>query len=376
MIPAAKRSARPIMQTAVLGCALLAACKFPIDENKANVGSKGLWIANGTNVVEYIPSQFVGGSSAAAPKRILASAAFGAPQAVTFDLNGNMWVLDASASVSGVATPAMLEFSATQLAALATNNKPDPVAIITSADLTSPRQAVIDSGGNAWVTDHDSDTVIVFQQPQLAETGANFLEPVLVITSAGFNGPSGIAFNGAGDMWVSNNGNVAVAGGTPSSAGTTVVGVLAAHVPAIPDGTRASPSVTVDVTLSDDGKSSIQAPWTLAFDSSGNLWSSNANASTVVEFAVASLAATGAPAPSVILSATTVNSIASLDAPKGLCFDDVGNLTAIDSGGSFGAAFFGEKQLVSGSPAPDTFLVGSGTTLASAVGCAFGTVVD
>jgi hypothetical protein len=371
-----QRAVRPILLCAMLGCGLLAACKFPDDSSAATVGSKGLWIANGTTVVEYIPSQFVSGSSAAAPQRTLASATFGTPQSVTFDLGGNLWVLDTAAIINSVATPAMLEFSAAQIAALGTNSTPLPVAIVTSSNLTSPRQLVFDSSGNGWVTDHDSNTVIVFQEAQLSQPGSNFLNPILVISSAAFDGPSGLAFNGAGDMWVSNNGNVSVAGGAPSSAGTTLVGVLATHVPAVPDGTRGLPTVTADVTLSDDGQSSIQAPWTLAFDSSGNLWSSNANASTIVEFVVASLAATGAPAPTVILSSTMVNSIASLNAPKGLCFDDVGNLAAIDSAGSFGAAYYGEAQLVTGSPAPDTFFVGTGTTLASPVGCTFGTVVD
>jgi hypothetical protein len=375
MTSAAKRRPRPLMWSAMLACGLLTACNFP-SENGVAVGSKGLWIANGANVVEYIPGQFVSGASSAAPHRVINSTAFGTPQAVTFDLNGNMWVLDPSGNVNGAATPAMLEFSAAQLAALGTNSAPAPVATITSANLTSPRGAVIDSSGNAWVTDHNSNTVLVFGQSQLGQTGDHFFGPVLIITSGDFKGPSGIAFNGAGDLWVSNNGNVPASGGATGPAGTTVVGVSAAHVPAVPANSRAMPDIPADVTLSDDGTSSIQAPWALAFDSLGNLWSSNANSSTVVEFAKASVAASGAPAPSVILSSTSVTGNPSLNAPKGICFDDVGNLAAIDSAGAFGAAFFGEKQLKTGSPTPDTFLAGAGTTLNSPVGCAYGPLAN
>jgi hypothetical protein len=375
MTSAATRRARPVLLSATLALGLLTACKFTLGSGPT-VGSKGLWIANGTNVVEYIPGQFVRGTSSAAPHRVINSAAFGAPQAVTFDLNGNMWVLDPSGMVNGAKTPAMFEFSAAQLTALGTNNAPAPVATITSTNLTSPRGMVIDSSGNAWITDHDSNTVIVFEQAQLGQTGANFFEAVLIITSGDFKGPSGIAFDGAGDMWVANNGNVPASGGATGSAGTTVVGVSAAHVPAVPVGSRAMPDVPADVTLSDDGQSSIQAPWALVFDSFGNLWSSNANSSTVVEFAKASLASSGSPAPAVILSATSVGGNPSLNAPKGICFDDVGNLAAIDSAGAFGVAFFGEKQLVTGSPAPDTFLNGAGTTLNSPVGCAYGPLAN
>jgi secreted PhoX family phosphatase len=359
-----------------VACALLGACQFPDDNGDgAKVGSKGLWIANGTDVVEYIPSQFVGGTTSVAPQRVLKSAAFGSPVGLTFDLNGNLWVLDAATTVNNIKGAAMFEFSPTQLAALGTNAAPAPVATITSGSLTSPQQLWIDSNGNGWVTDHNTNTVIVFQQAQLGQSGANFFEPILVISSADFNGPSGIAFDSAGDLWISNNGNVPATGSTAvGSAGTTVIGINAANVPAIPDGIRGLPTVSADVKLSDDGHSSIQSPWTLAFDSFGNLWSSNASSATVVEFSPSNFAATGAPTPAVVLGSATVGGNPSLNAPKGICFDDVGNLAVVNSAGAFGVAFYGEKQLVTGSPTPDTFFIGSTTTLASPVGCAFGTV--
>jgi secreted PhoX family phosphatase len=378
MTPPAQRRSHPMMVSTILACGLLAACNFPYDNsNGATVGSKGMWIANGTNVVEFVPSQLVNGTNNVAPHQVINSAEFGTPTGLTFDLNGNLWVMDPAAKIGGKATPALLEFAQKQLATLDSLNTIDPVAIITSANLTSPQNMWIDSSGNGWVTDHDSDEVIVFEQAQLGQVGANFFGPVLIIQSADFKGPSGIAFDGSGNLWISNNGNVKDATtGAIGSAGTTIVGILAAHVPAVPLGTRAMPTVPADITLTDDGSSSIQAPWMLAFDTMGNLWSSNPNSSTVVEFAKASLAATGTPTPAVVLSSANVNSIASLNAPKGLCFDDVGNLTAINSAGSFGASFYGEKQLVTGSPTPDTFLVGTTTTLATPQGCVFGTLVN
>jgi hypothetical protein len=57
------------------------------------VNHKGLWIANGTNVLEYVPSELAGGTSAALPHLVNSSGVFGAPQGVTFDAYGNLWVM-------------------------------------------------------------------------------------------------------------------------------------------------------------------------------------------------------------------------------------------------------------------------------------------
>jgi len=73
-----------------------------------------------------------------------------------------------------------------------------------------------------------------------------------------------------------------------------------------------------------------------------NEWSSNANSpNTVVEFAKASLTASGAPVPVVTLSPATVGGNLTLAASNGLAFDPAGDLAAISSVAPFGAAVFG-----------------------------------
>jgi hypothetical protein len=214
----------------------------------------------------------------------------------------------------------------------------------------------------------------VFTQSQLSELGVNSLAPVLVISSTTFNGPSGVALDSTGNLWVSNQGLVpGTTAGAFSSAGTAIVEFAATNLPALPETGTQHSTLTPDVILSDDGQSSIQAPWALAFDSAGNLWSSNSNPpSTLIEIAKASLTATAAPTPAVIISSATVSGNPSLNAPNGLCFDDVGNLAAVNSAGAFGIAFYGVKQLVTGAPTPDTFIVGAATTLNVPAGCRFG----
>lgn len=153
----------------LLGCGLLAACNFPKDDS-ATVGSKGLWVANGTSVVEYNPAQLGGGTSATAPHVSISSEVIGTPSGVAFDPMGNLWVADPAAMVNGAATPALYEFSAAQLAALATDNSPEPVAVITSTFMQAPRQIVIDTLGNAWIADPTANAVLTYTQAQLTKT--------------------------------------------------------------------------------------------------------------------------------------------------------------------------------------------------------------
>jgi secreted PhoX family phosphatase len=224
------------------------------------VNDKGLWIANGTNVLEYIPSELAGGSGATMPHLTLASAVFGAPQGVTFDQNGNLWVMDPQGMVNGAATPALFEFSAAELAALGTTPAPQPVATITSTALNFPQQSVFDAQGNQWVTDHNNNVVLVFTATELAKTGTNNVNPAVSITSASFNGPLGIVFVGYGDLYVANNGAVPQSNGTMSAVGTTIVEFAANQLPAPPTTGMSTPDLTPNVILSDDGNGSIQGP--------------------------------------------------------------------------------------------------------------------
>ena len=361
---------------AVCAGVLLAACKK--DMNNTTI-TKGLWVANGTTVLEYIPSQLTTGVVNAAPHVMITGGAVGTPQGVTFDSSGNLWVMDPGATVDGAAnTPALLKFSSTQLAALATNDSPDPVAIITSTSFAFPQQSVFDSKGNQWVTDHNNNTVLVFTASQLSATGTNATVPAVVLSSAAFNGPLGIVFDGSGNLWVANNGGVPVAGSTTgamSATGTSIVEFAAAHLP-VPGSGMLTPDLTPDITLSDDGNNSIQGPWELALDATGNLWSSNSGGTfSLVEFAKASLAATGSPTPAVTIASTTDMGNATLSGTNGLCFDNLGGIAATSAATPFSIPFY-KAPLMSGALTPTTFIIGGATTLNAPAGCNFGTLVN
>ena len=330
-------------------------------------GNNALWVANGTNVVEFLPSQLVNGTSAPTPHVAINSAVFGAPQGVVFDGYGDLWVIDGGTVASGgTVAPALFEFTAKQLSNLGTSATPTPAVTISSTSFVFPQQAAFDGRGNLWVTDNGSNAVFVFTAKQLSATAAAAVPAVSITSTPAFNGPLGIAFGPRGDLYVANN------------AATTIYGFSAASLPAVSSSSTATVTAALvpTETLSDDGSGSIQGPWGLAFDDYGNLWSSNANTpNTLVEFTRSQITATGSPTPKITLASATVSSNATLVAPNGISFDDYGDLAAVSSAAPFGVAGFGPDQLQTNpttAPTPDVFLVGSGTTLNAPAGVTFG----
>jgi DNA-binding beta-propeller fold protein YncE len=324
--------------------------------------SSALWVANGANVVEFLPSQLLPGVTDPAPHIALNSASgLGAPQGVQFDAGGNLWVLDGG-NGSTVA-PALDEFTAAQLTAHTANPNPMPAKSITYAGIKFPQQGVFDKSGDFWVADNGANEVVEFTPAQLAAGGT--VTPNLTLTSTiPFNGPLGIAFSPiTGNLWVANNAGTSIEGFAATSlVGLTGVQTLAPH----------------DV-LNDDGAGSIQAPWALVFDAAGNLWSSNANTPfTVVEFAAGGLGGgTGAtPVPHITVSPVSDGGNITLSAPNGLAFDKLGNLAAISSAAPFGVPVYAATQLTSsGATVPSVFLAGAATTLNAPAGDVFGPAV-
>ncbi|MBV9914809.1 MAG: hypothetical protein JOZ93_19690 [Sinobacteraceae bacterium] len=325
-------------------------------------------------MLEFVPGQLVSGQSSAAPHRMLSSAALGSPQGVVFDAHGNLWVLDPGGLIKGKATPALFEFTAAQLNALASDPAPMPAASITSTYLKYPAAAVFDLSGNLWLTDQAANTLLVFSAAQLAQSGANELNPSMVLSSSALHGPAGLAFDAGGNMWIAMHGQAATAM-TAAVPGTTVVQFDLSTLPPLPDGGTLTDLLAANITLTADAQGSIQAPWALSFDSAGDLWVSDSGSSArLVSFAKGDLAQSGTPTPSVILSATNVGSVASFAAPHGICFDDIEALAVTSSAGTFAAAYYAPNQLSSGAPVPYTLLTGAATKLQSPAGCTFGNV--
>lgn len=352
-----------------------------------------LWVANGTNVLEFAPSQLlIQGATSPVPQFIL-NGAFGAPQGVTFDAAGDLWVIDGgNLSSGGTIPPGLDEFTPAQLSALVTgpigrvnSGFPGPAPTVTINSpvyFTFPQQAVFDSKGDLLVSDNGSNAVFEFTPAQLAAGGSNVIPTGRLLSSPAFTGPLGITFDSAGNLWVANNGT------------TTIFEFNAASVSNLPSpifpypGVGGPPMLPASVILSDDGQLSLQGPWALAFDAAGNLWSSNAATPfTVVEFAKANLTASGSPVPAVTIAPTQAAGLPSLISPNGIAFDNLGDLVAANSQAPFSIALFQNPQLIQPSArfdahytsigptgVPNVFFFGAATTLNAPAGVTFGPV--
>jgi hypothetical protein len=326
------------------------------------VSNNALWVANGTNVVEFgnIPD----GTHDEKPKLELNSAVFGAPQGVVFDAKNNLWVIDGG---NGSTIPASLEeFTEAQLKDLKKVPLPMPTVQIKSAGFVFPQQAIFDAAGNMWVSDSVADRVWVITPAQLAvsNNNLNFTTTIKAITPPfTFNGALGIALHD-GNLYVANVND------------QTIFEFNANHLPTIGIGIIAN--LTPDVVLSDDGHGSIQGPWALVFDKAGDLWPSNANAPfTLVKFGPTQITASGDPTPETTISPFEVKVAKntfdeSLAAPNGIAFVK-GELAAISSASPFGVASYDRReQMTGGAIKPDSFFVGGNTTLNAPAGDNFG----
>ncbi len=313
---------------------------------------QGQWIANGTNVVEFVQSQLPLGFNNVAPAAAINSTVFGAPQGTQFDVAGDLWVIDGGASGH---PPSLYAFTPAQLTALHTNSHPSPAVTVRSSKFKFIQQAIFDGSNDLWVTDNGNNALYEFTPAQLAAGGANVTPHTTVVSSPAFIGPLGLAFSPKGPLWIANNGS------------TTLY-----RFDALPSG--GVHTLKPNVILSDNGHGSIQGPWALVFDSAGNMWSSNANApNTVVEFAAASIKVTGKPNPAVTISPTLDHGFTTLVSPNGLAFDNAGDLAAVSSLSPFGVPMYGPTQLTtSGKLTPDVFIVGGTTTLNAPAGNVFG----
>jgi hypothetical protein len=184
-----------------------------------------------------------------------------------------------------------------------------PTATISPASPDYPWGSAFDSAGDLWVVNYYSGTVVEYTASQLATSGSPSPAVTISAENESLYGPSALAFDRAGDLWVANDYNDTLVEYTPGQLTT-------------------SGSPTPAVTISATGNS-LADPVAVAFDRSGDLWVSNyddtlsaGREDTLVEYTPGDLSATGSPTPAVTISATGN----SLDEAYGLAFDSVGDL--------------------------------------------------
>ena len=103
----------------------------------------------------------------------------------------------------------------------------------------------------------------------------------------------------------------------------------------------------------------------LTFDSSGDLWVSNYNNSTLVELSASQLVGSGSPVPAVTLSPA-----AGAYYPYALAFDHTGDLWVLNYYND-SVVEFAPSQLSTGSPVANVALTSTATNLDEPLGLAF-----
>src|SRR5260370_26202581 len=137
---------------------------------------------------------------------------------------------------------------------------------------------------------------------QLSSAAGFGWPPAAVLSNTGppvaqaFNGPLGIAFDASGNLWVLNNNASAL---VPS----TIVAISAAQLGAAAGVTGVTASTVLNSTVVPGGLPTINNPWGIVFDISGNMWITNEQLSigacsgSVVEFTKGAISGGGLLAP-------------------------------------------------------------------------------
>ncbi len=189
------------------------------------------------------------------------------------------------------------------------------VKVTASPGVNEVTDATFDADGNLWVVDRRSGASRVRRFPGhlLGQTGTVTADVELSGPAlAGEPGAYGLAFDKAGNLWVSVR---------PSN---TVVRFGA-------DKLHQSGQPEADVVLGGP-QSELGAPAGLAFDAEGNLWVAGFGSSRVARFRSNRLS-TNNDAPDLVLEARTPQPVVTtLGSPVGLAFDGANNLWVAYSG--------------------------------------------
>ena len=339
----------------------------------------GVWVANGGggNVLHFSGGVLnFAGAFNFPPSTFLNSGVFTSPQDTLFDKDGNLWVVDGGLNDGAGTGAAVFEFVSAQLASLNSQSAPAPAFIVKAlAGATTfnfPQFAAFDGAGNLWISDAVNNVIFKFSAMQLTAATGVGLTPAAVLQGAVrgvFNGTLGIAFDPAGNLWVENNG------------GTTIVKITTAQLAAANGPTNPiTPTTVLTSSVIAGGLPTINNPWGILFDAKGNMWITNEQLSvsacsgSVVEFAAASIAGVGilTPAPAVVITQAAINGTTSQCDPNGITMNKSGNITIANAGNNTLAEFTAAQITTSGALTPHLFLNGAATTLNGPTGLSYG----
>jgi len=250
----------------------------------------------------------------------------GGSDGFTFDRDGNMWVLGGTTADFPVARyPA---------SAFASDGDKTPDVVIDSPSfgnsLPGPKVLAFDPAGNLWVSVVAENKVVKFTAAQVAAGGT----PTATVERTGIGSPQGLAFDSSGNLWVAAHDDAAV------------VRIDAAHLAA----SGAGNDLAIEGMSTMSGvTSTLRFPIGLAFDATGNLWVNYDG--TIASIPVGEQTGTGSKTitPPVVIT----TDVATL--PVGIAFDQDGGLWVAHAVNKF-ARFDATQLSTSGTVTPATII--------------------
>lgn len=203
-----------------------------------------VWVAryqHGSRLVRF-PAAALAASGPTVPEVVIDAPdplVLRSPVGLAFDPEGGLWV-------AGFDSNTLVRYAPSQLAA---SGSPTPAVVVaaTAGSLSRPTGLAFDAAGALWVANQGNDSVVAFGSEKLGASGAPEPDVVITSTSGRLFGPFGVAFDQAGDLWVT----------------ALWSGVVRYGAEQLPSG--GSPTPTAWVT-------EIGTPKGLAFDHHGDLW--------------------------------------------------------------------------------------------------------
>jgi sugar lactone lactonase YvrE len=255
-----------------------------------------------------------------------AAASFDSPSGIATDRAGNVYVADEYNGSIRAITPEGVVSTLAGAPYLGSAFIPTECqsadGIGTAAKFCAPQGVAIDNAGNVYVADTNNCTIRKITPAGVVSTLAGTAGACSSVDATGsaarFLGPTGIATDSAGNVYVSDPGNSTIRKITPAGVVSTFAGTAGAIGSA--DGTGSAARFDVPIGI--------------AIDSAGNVYVADQGNSTIRKITPNGMVSTLAGAAGVVGSADGVASSARFNYPRGIAIDSTNNLYVADTSNS------------------------------------------